>query len=170
MAKRENNKRFKKVDDGITTKAVDVRRVTKITKGGRNLNFSALVVAGDKKGRVGVGMGRASEPVAAIQKGELAAKRNMITVPIVDGSIPHEIYGKFGSANILLLPAKKGTGVIAGGPVRAVIELAGIKDILSKSYGSRNKINSVKATIEGLKALKTKEAVAALRGIKPEDL
>ncbi len=134
------------------------------------MSFSAMVVVGNKKGKVGVGSGKATEVPAAIEKAVQAANKNLVNIPLVETSIPHEILGKFGKASVLLMPAKEGTGVIAGGASRAVIELCGIKDILAKSYGSRNKINSVKATIEGLKALRTREQVASLRGKKPEEI
>lgn len=169
MAK-ERPKNFRKEPSEFDNRVVSIRRVSKATKGGRNMSFSALVVVGNKKGKIGVGSGKATEVPAAIEKAIVAAKRNLITIPLVGTSIPHEALGKFGKASVLLMPAKEGTGVIAGGASRAVIELTGIKDILSKSYGARNKINSVKATLEGLKSLRTKEQVAALRGKKPEEI
>ena len=151
-------------------KLVEVRRVAKVVKGGRTLRFSALVVVGNKNGLVGVGNGKANEVPEAIEKATAAAKRNLISVPIVGTTIPHEIVGKFGSSSVNMFPAPKGTGVIAGGSARAVVELAGIKDIVTKSHGSNNKINGVKATIEGLKLLRTREEVAALRGKTVEEL
>lgn len=157
-------------DKEFDKKLVEVRRVTKVVKGGRTMRFSALVVVGNGKGQVGMGIGKAAEVPEAIEKASAAAKKNLINVPIVNTTIPHEVIGKFGRASILMLPAKEGTGVIAGGSARSVIELAGIKDITTKLHGSNNKINCVKATIEGLKELRTKEQVAALRGKSVEEI
>jgi small subunit ribosomal protein S5 len=154
----------------LKEKLVSINRVAKVVKGGRNFRFSALMVVGDGNGHVGVGMGKAAEIPEAIRKGTEDAKRNMIKISIVGTSIPHKIIGVFGRGRVLLLPAPKGTGVIAGGPARAVLEAAGIKDIRTKSYGSNNPINCVKATIEGLKNLKTVEQVAKLRGKTVEEL
>lgn len=151
-------------------RVVEVRRVTKVVKGGRTLRFSALVVVGDKKGRVGLGIGKSKDVSSAIEKATTIAKRNMKNIPIVNGTIPHEVIGKFSSTNILLLPAPEGTGVIAGGSARAVIELAGIKNIVTKKHGSSNKINCVKATMEGLLSLKTKEEIARRRGKSVEEI
>ena len=149
----------------LEDKVVAIKRVSKTVKGGRTMRFSALVVVGDKNGHVGVGMGKAAEIPEAIRKGKQAAEKNMITVPLDENkSIPHDFIGKFGSAAVLLKRAPEGTGVIAGGPARAVIELAGIKNIRTKSLGSRNKQNVVLATIAGLSELKTPEEVARLRG------
>ena len=149
---------------------VNIGRVTKVVKGGRNLRFSALIVVGDENGIVGIGMGKAAEVPDAIRKGVDAAKKNLIRVPMVGTSIPHEIIGNYGAGSVLMKPAKKGTGVIAGGPVRAVLELAGIKDIRTKSLGSNNPINMVKATIEGIKSLRTVEEVSKLRGKTVEEI
>jgi len=157
-------------DSEFDKKLVEVRRVAKVVKGGRTLRFSALVVVGNKNGLVGVGNGKANEVPEAIEKATAAAKKNLVSVPIVGTTIPHNIIGKFGSSTVHLFPAPEGTGVIAGGSARAVVELAGIKDIVTKSHGSNNKINGVKATIEGLKLLRTKEEVAALRGKTVEEL
>ena len=145
-------------------KLVAVNRVSKTVKGGRNMRFSALMVVGDEKGRVGCGMGKAAEIPEAIRKGLDAAKKEMRT------TIPHEVTGVFGTGKVKLLPAPEGTGVIAGGPVRAVLEAAGIKDIVTKSIGSNNKINMVKATLEGLKQLRSAEEVARLRGKTVEEI
>ena len=151
-------------------KLVAVNRVSKTVKGGRNMRFSALMVVGDEKGRVGCGMGKAVEIPEAIRKGLEDAKKSMITVPLNGTTIPHEVVGVFGTGKVKLLPAPEGTGVIAGGPVRAVLEATGIKDIRTKSIGSNNPINCVKATIEGLAGLRTAEEVAEIRGISVEDL
>lgn len=154
-----------------TERVVSIKRVTKVVKGGRNFRFTALVVVGDEKGRVGAGLGKATEIPEAIRKGREDAIKNMITVAIDDQqSITHDFIGSFGSANVLLKKAPEGTGVIAGGPVRAVIELAGIKNIRTKSLGSNNKQNVVLATINGLRALKTPEEVAKLRGKTVEEI
>jgi len=151
-------------------KLVAVNRVTKVVKGGRNFRFSALVVVGDEKGRVGAGMGKAAEISEAIRKGVEDAKKRLINVPIVNTTIPHDSIGRFGTGKVVLLPAPEGTGVIAGGAARAVLELAGVKDIRTKSYGTNNKINMVKATIEGLRELRSAEQVAKLRGKTVEEI
>ena len=155
----------------LQEKVVTIKRVTKVVKGGRTFRFSALVVVGDGQGHVGVGIGKAMEIPNAIQKGIEDAKKNLIYVERNDvDSIYHEFIGEFGSARVLLKPAKEGTGVIAGGPARAVLELAGIRNIRTKSLGSNNKKNVVNATIEGLAALKTPAEVARLRGKSVEEL
>ena len=151
-------------------KLVAVNRVSKTVKGGRNMRFSALMVVGDEKGRVGCGMGKAAEIPEAIRKGIDAAKKNMHNIPMNGTTIPHEVVGEFGTGKVTLLPAPEGTGVIAGGPVRAVIEAVGIKDVVTKSIGSNNKINMVKATLEGLKQLRSAEEVARLRGKTVEEI
>ncbi len=151
-------------------KLVNLAKVTKVVKGGRNYSWSALVVVGDENGQVGCGLGKASEVSEAIRKGVEDAKKNLIKVSIVGTTIPHEITGEYGAARVLLKPAGEGTGVIAGGPVRAVIELSGIRDIRTKSLRSNNPINMVRATISALNSLKTIEEVAALRGKTVEEI
>ena len=157
-------------DSEFDKKLVEVRRVAKVVKGGRTMRFSALVVVGNKNGLVGLGIGKSGEVSEAVEKATANAKKNLISVPIVGTTIPHEIVGKFGASSVHMFPAPQGTGVIAGGSARAVVELAGIKDIVTKAHGSNNKINGVRATIEGLKLLRTREEVAALRGKAPEEI
>ena len=155
----------------LQDKVVTIKRVTKVVKGGRNMRFTALVVVGDGQGHVGVGLGKAAEIPEAIRKGKEDAAKKLITVSLDENnSITHDFIGKFGSASVLLKRAPEGTGIIAGGPARAVIELAGIKNIRTKSLGSNNKQNVVLATIEGLRQLKTPEEVARLRGKSVEDI
>ena len=151
-------------------KLVAVTRVSQTVKGGRNMRFSALMVVGDENGRVGCGMGKAVEIPEAIRKGTEDAKKNMINVPLNGTTIPHEVVGVFGTARVKMLPAPEGTGVIAGGPVRDVLEVCGIKNIVTKSIGSNNKINVVRATLEGLRQMRSAEQVAKLRGKTVEEL
>ena len=155
------------LEDNVVT----IKRVTKVVKGGRNMRFTALVVVGDKNGHVGVGLGKDTEIPEAIRKGKEDATKKLVEVPMDDnGSVPHDYTGKFGSASVLIKKAPEGTGIIAGGPVRAVLELAGYKNIRTKSLGSNNKQNVVLAAIEGLKHLKTPEEVAKARGISVEEV
>jgi len=155
----------------LEDKVVSIKRVTKVVKGGRNFRFTALVVVGDRNGHVGAGLGKATEIPEAIRKGKEDAIKKLISLPIDEnGSVPHDYIGKFGSASVLLKRSPEGTGVIAGGPARNVLELAGFKNIRTKSLGSNNKQNVVLATIEGLSALKTPEEIAKLRGISVEDM
>ena len=161
--------RRKEVSD-IDKVLVAVRRVTKVVKGGRTMRFSAMVVVGDKKGKVGIGIGKANEVPPAIDKATAVAKKHMQTVNSVNGTISHEIIGKFGTSTILMIPAKAGTGLIAGGSARAVLELAGLTDVVTKVHGSTNKINVVKATFDGLSRIKTREQIAEIRGKKVEEI
>jgi len=156
---------------GLEDKVVSIKRVTKVVKGGRNFRFTALVVVGDKNGHVGAGLGKATEIPEAIRKGKEDAIKKLISLPIDEnGSVPHDFIGKFGSASVLLKRSPSGTGVIAGGPARNVLELAGFKNIRTKSLGSNNKQNVVLATIEGLSQLKTPEEVAKSRGLSVEEM
>lgn len=164
-------RRFQQKEKEFEERVVTINRVTKVVKGGRRFRFSALVVVGDKKGRVGFGTGKANEVPDAIRKAVENAEANLITVPIVNGTtIPHEVVGIFGAGKIVMRPASEGTGVIAGASVRHVLELAGISDILAKSLGSRTPINMVRATVAGLESLRTIEDVAKLRGLKISDV
>ena len=167
MEKTKREPRQKQYDEEI----INIGRVTKVTKGGRHFRFAATVVVGDRKGKVGLGTGKANEVPDAIKKAVEAATKNVVKVSLVDErTIPHEAIGVQGASRVMLKPAVSGTGVKAGGPVRAVLELAGVKDILSKSLGSNTKINMACATLNALKSQKTKEQVAALRGKKVEEI
>jgi len=154
----------------IKDQVISINRVTKVVKGGKNLSFSVLVVVGDRQGRVGYGMGKAKEVPAAIKKGIDKAKRDMIEIPMSGSTVPHAVMGAFGSGRVMIKPAKEGTGVIAGGAVRAVMESVGIKDVVTKSLGSANPTNIVKAVFQGLLQLRSPADVAKNRGISVEDL
>lgn len=164
------NKRFEKEPSEFKERLVAINRVAKVVKGGKNFRFTALMVVGNENGKVGVGLGKAAEIPEAVRKGVEDAKRHMIEVPIVGTTIPHQVEGKFGKGHVRMLPAEEGTGVIAGGPVRAVLEMVGIRDIRTKSYGSNNPSNCVKATLDGLSQLRTAEQVAKLRGKTVEEI
>ncbi len=180
MSERELRKAEERVDKSIQGKrqeeelleerVVYINRVAKVVKGGRNFRFTALVVVGDKAGKVGFALGKAKEVPSAIKKAIEKAKKNMVTVSLKEHTIPHEVTGVYGGGKVFLRPATEGTGVIAGGPIRAVLEVVGIKDILTKSLGSNNKVNMVKATVEGLKSLKTANEIAKMRGIDVKKL
>lgn len=169
---RENNRANKRAEenDGLVKKLITVNRVTKTVKGGRNMRFAALVVVGDGAGKIGYAMGKAKEVPEAIDKATARAKKNMVAVSLLGTSIPHEVIGRFGRGSVLMLPAAEGTGVIAGGPVRSVMEAVGITNIRTKSHGTNNPINCVKAAIEGLKSLRTAEEIAAIRGKTVEEI
>ena len=162
--------RFEKQPSEYVEKLVSLNRVSKTVKGGRVMKFAALMVVGDEKGRVGFGTGKAAEVPEAIRKGIEDAKKNMITVSLSGTTIPHEVIGEFGAGRVLMKPAAPGTGVIAGGPVRAVLEVAGIKDIRTKALRSNNPCNVVRATLAGMAQLRTAEEVAAIRGKSVQDI
>ena len=167
---RRENRRPEKVSDGLDKRMVSLNPITKVTKGGKTMRYDALMVVGDKNGKVGIGLAKANDVTNAIEKATLVAKKNMINVCIDGTTIPHDIIGKFGTTKVIMMPSPEGKGIIAGGAVRDVVELAGIKDITTKLYGSNNPINCVKATFEGLKALRSAEQIAALRGKKVEEI
>ena len=166
----QNNRRFEKEPAEFKERLVSINRVAKVVKGGKNFRFTALMVVGNEKGKVGVGLGKAAEIPEAVRKGVEDAKRHMVEVPIVGTTIPHAVEGRFGKGHVRMLPAEEGAGVIAGGPARAVLEMAGIHDIRTKSYGSNNPSNCVKATIEGLSQLRTAEQIAKARGKSVEEI
>ena len=157
-------------DSGLIDQVVRINRVAKVVKGGRNFSFSALVVAGDGEGSVGYGLGKATEVPEAIKKGLEKAKRNMVKISLLNGTVPFEVVGKAGAGRVLLKPASPGTGLIAGGGIRAVLEAVGVTDILTKCIGTHNTQNIVRATMAGLQSLCTKEEVAKRRGLRPEDI
>ena len=157
-------------ENGLEERVVSINRVAKTVKGGRRMNFGAVVVVGDRNGHVGLGTGKAAEVPEAIRKAVEDGKKNLITIPRAGSTVPHEVIGKFNGGNVLLKPAQAGSGIAAGGPVRAVVELGGIADITSKSLGSNSPINIVRATLEAIKSLKSPEDVAALRGKSVEEL
>lgn len=166
----DRDKRAPREADEFDKRTIAIRTVQKVIAGGRTMSMSALCAVGDKKGRVGIGLGKAKETANAVEKAFNEAKRTMINVPIINGTIPHEIIAKFGASSIKLIPAKEGTGIIAGGAARPILELAGIKNITAKNHGSNNKINTVRATFKALQSLQTAEEIAAARGKNVEDL
>ena len=166
----QNNRRFDREPAEFKERLVSINRVAKVVKGGKNFRFTALMVVGNEKGKVGVGLGKAAEIPEAVRKGVEDAKRHMVEIPIVGTTIPHAVEGRFGKGHVRMLPAEEGAGVIAGGPARAVLEMAGIRDIRTKSYGSNNPSNCVKATINGLSQLRTAEQIAKARGKSVEEI
>jgi len=170
MARENRTPRKVEENDGLVKKLICVNRVTKVVKGGRNMRFAALVVVGDGAGRIGCAMGKSNEVPSAIDKATARAKKNMFKAALLGNTIPHEVIGKFGRGSVLMMPAEEGTGVIAGGPVRAVMEAVGVTNIRTKSHGTNNPINCVKAAIEGLRSLRTAEEIAAIRGKTVEEI
>lgn len=168
--KRNNNKQEEGLADGLLDRVVKIKRCAAVVKGGRRFSFAAMVVVGNGNGQVGWGYGKANEVPPSVQKAQKQASRSMIDVPVVDGSIPHQVWGHFGAAKVVLIPAGAGTGIIAGQAVRAVCEACGIHDILTKSYGTNNPVTLVKATLDAMSKLRTREQVAALRGLEADDL
>ncbi|EMI58323.1 MULTISPECIES: 30S ribosomal protein S5 [Rhodopirellula] len=171
---RSNSRRNKNEEPGLPSDLVDrvvkIKRCAAVVKGGRRFSFAAMVVVGNGNGQVGWGYGKANEVPPSVQKATKQASRSMINVPLVEGSIPHQVWGHFGAAKVVLIPAGAGTGIIAGQAVRAVCEACGIHDILTKSYGTNNPVTLVKATLDAMSKLRTREQIAALRGIEPEEL
>ena len=169
---RDNNRPQKRAEenDGLIKKTISINRVTKVVKGGKNMRFAAFVVVGDGAGKIGCALGKSTEVPEAIDKATARAKKNMKPVSLLETSIPHEVIGKFGSASVLMKPAAEGTGVIAGGPVRSVMEAVGISNIRTKSHGTNNPINVVKAAIAGLNALRTAEEIAVIRGKSVQEI
>ena len=169
---RDNNRPQRRAEenDGLIKKTISINRVTKVVKGGKNMRFAAFVVVGDGAGKVGCALGKSTEVPEAIDKATARARKNMMPVSLLETSIPHEVLGKFGSATVLMKPAAEGTGVIAGGPVRSVMEAVGISNIRTKSHGTNNPINVVKAAIAGLKSLRTAEQVAEIRGKSVQEI
>jgi len=167
---RRDNKSNEKANDGLDKKMVNVNRISKTVKGGRKMRFNAVVVAGDRNGKVGVGMGKATEVTGAIEKATVDAKRHLVKIDICGTTIPHEVIGVFETTKVILMPAKEGNGVIAGGKVRDVVELAGIKDITTKLYGSNNPVNCVKAAFDVSTEHRSAEKIAALRGKTVEEI
>ena len=172
MAERKNFRKPNRVEekDEFDKKMLQVSRVSKTVKGGRTISFRAVVVVGDKKGKVGLGIGKAKEVPVAVEKATKAAKKNLITVPIVNGTVPYETVGKFSTSQVIIIPAKACSGIIAGGAARPVFELAGYKDITSKIHGSTTKINVIRATLKALKEMRSAEQIAMLRGKNVEEL
>jgi small subunit ribosomal protein S5 len=170
MAKIQSNRQAESPEDGLREKMIAVNRVTKVVKGGRILGFAALTVVGDGDGRVGMGKGKSKEVPAAVQKAMEESRRNMLKVSLKSGTLHHTVYGQHGAARVMMMPAPKGTGIIAGGPMRAVFEVMGITDIVAKSHGSTNPYNMVRATLDALKRSTTPSDVAAKRGKSVEDL
>lgn len=168
--RRDGNRRPEKVSDGLEKRMVNLNAISKVTKGGKTLRYDALMVVGDKNGKVGIGLAKALDVTQAIEKATLVAKKHMITVCTDGTSIPHDVIGKFGTTKVIMMKAKEGKGIIAGGVVRDVVELAGIKDITTKLYGSNNPVNCVKAAFEGLKALRSAEEIASIRGKSVDEI
>ena len=168
--KRNNKNEEQGLEAGLLDRVVKIKRCAAVVKGGRRFSFAAMVVVGNGSGQVGWGYGEANEVPPSVQKAQKQASRSMIHVPLVEGSIPHQVWGRYGAARVVLIPAGAGTGIIAGQAVRAVCEACGIHDILTKSYGTNNPVTLVKATLDAMSKLRTREQIAALRGLNPDDL